>query len=163
MSPPRADLRAIGRFVRVPRVVSTAGKQRIAWGRLLLVTFLGEARKVTGPARPLSALVVHATCVWNTIVTLSLALSPQGRGDQMRSWFDKLTTNGEKSPSLSMRPNSGARRAIPPTATTTHPHPRRLARSAHCHLHRAVLRRGRACGRAWSACVLPACPWRPAW
>jgi len=27
------------------------------WGRLLLVTFLGEARKVTGPARPRSALV----------------------------------------------------------------------------------------------------------
>jgi len=28
------------------------------WGRLLLVTFLGEARKVTGPARPRSALVM---------------------------------------------------------------------------------------------------------
>ncbi len=48
------------------------------WGRLLLVTFLGEARKVTGPARPRSALAAR-----QNILIL-----------QSRSWFDKLTTNG---------------------------------------------------------------------
>ena len=73
-------------------------KQANPWGRLLWVTFLGEARKVTGPARPQSALVVPATRIRSTTVTLSLALSPQGRGDQMRSWFDKLTTNGGATP-----------------------------------------------------------------
>ncbi len=64
------------------------------WGRLLWVTFLGEARKVTGPARPLSALVAPATRVWRATIPLSLTLSHRGRGDQLRSWFDKLTTNG---------------------------------------------------------------------
>jgi hypothetical protein len=57
-----------------------------------LVTFFGEAKKVTGPARPQSALVAKSKLHFT--VTLSLALSPQGRGDKLRSWFDKLTTNG---------------------------------------------------------------------
>jgi len=90
MSPLRADLRAIGRFVRVPRVASTAGKQRIAWGRLSLVTFFGEAKKVTA----LRHEQLVAKSKLHFTIPLSLALSHQGRGNQQRSWFDKLTTNG---------------------------------------------------------------------
>ena len=35
-----------------------------------------------------------ATGVLSAKITLSLALSPQGRGNQQRPWFDELTTNG---------------------------------------------------------------------
>ena len=77
-----------------PRGAEQRRTQANPWGRLSLVTFFGEAKKVTGPARPQSALVAPATRIRNATVTLSLALSPQGRGNQMRSWFDRLTTNG---------------------------------------------------------------------
>jgi len=40
-----------------PRLLRAPQEKVEYWGRLLLVTFLGEARKVTGPARPRSALV----------------------------------------------------------------------------------------------------------
>ena len=52
---PRADLRAIGRFVRVPR----RGEQSQESGGRRLWLLSGEARKVTGPARPLSARWWH--------------------------------------------------------------------------------------------------------
>jgi len=81
-----------------PRGAEQRRTQANPWGRLSLVTFFGEAKKVTGPARPQSALVTPATRIRNATVTLSLTLSPQGRGNQTGSWFDKLTTNGGRQP-----------------------------------------------------------------
>jgi hypothetical protein len=55
MSPPARGQRAIGRFVRVPPVASTAGGSGVRGERFWLL--LARLRKVTGPARPQSALV----------------------------------------------------------------------------------------------------------
>ena len=100
-------------------------KQANRWGRLFFGDFLLAKQKKVTATRGMSALVAPATRVRNATIPLSPTLSHEGRGDKLRSWFDRLTTNGATSPTFSMRPNSGARRVIPPAATTTHPHPRR--------------------------------------
>ncbi len=58
MSPPRAVSAPSGDLFwsRLLRAPQEKGEYR---GRLSLVTFFGEAKKVTGPARPQSALVVN--------------------------------------------------------------------------------------------------------
>ena len=56
MNPPRADLRAIGRFVRDPRVGHRSAAN--PWSAFLCLTFFGDAKTVTA-LRGMSALVTQ--------------------------------------------------------------------------------------------------------